>query len=307
MQVPGRGTDRSSWFLLGTLALIWGSSFILMKRGLWAEGRPMLSPGQVASARLAIAWAVLVPATLRHWPLLRPYWRPLLLAGVLGNGVPALLFATAQTRIDSALSGMLNSLTPLFTLVVGLLLFGTQARLAQFGGVLLGLVGAVGLVAFDLGPGAAGWSPYALLPVLGTVCYGASANVVKHQLHRLPATATAALALTFVGPIGFGGCVATDLAGTLREVPGAWSALGYVALLALLSSALSLVLWNALLKRTSAVRASSVTYLMPVVAIGWGLLDGEQLGAMQVLMIAVVLGGVYLVSASDRTGTVGAG
>lgn len=286
--------------MLGTLALIWGSSFILMKRGLWAEGRPVLSPGQVASARLAIAWAVLIPATLRHGPMLRTHWRPLLLAGVLGNGIPALLFATAQTRIDSALSGMLNSLTPLFTLVIGLLLFGTQARPAQLAGVLLGMVGAVGLVAFDPGAGPAGWSAYALLPVAGTVCYGASANVVKHHLYMLPALATAALALTFVGPIGIAGCVITGLPGTLATDPAAWPALGFVALLALLSSALSLVLWNALLKRTSAVQASAVTYLMPVVSIGWGLLDGERLGLMQVLMIAVVLAGVYLVSASDR-------
>jgi drug/metabolite transporter (DMT)-like permease len=254
----------------------------------------------VASARLAIAWAVLIPATLRHWPTLRAHWRPLLLAGVLGNGIPALLFATAQTRIDSALSGMLNSLTPLFTLVIGLLLFSTQARMTQLAGVLLGLVGAVGLVVFDPGSGPAGWSLYALLPVAGTMCYGASANVVKHRLYMMPSMATAALALTFVGPVGLAGCIATGLPGTLESDPAAWPALGFVALLALLSSALSLVLWNALLKRTSAVQASAVTYLMPVVAIGWGLLDGERLGPMQVVMIAVVLAGVYLVTASDR-------
>ncbi len=300
MQPAGRGPDRLSWLLLGTLALIWGSSFILMKRGLWDDGRPVLSPGQMASARLAIAWAVLIPATLRHWPTLRAHWRPLLLAGVLGNGIPALLFATAQTRIDSALSGMLNSLTPLFTLVIGLLLFSTQARMTQLAGVLLGLVGAVGLVVFDPGSGPAGWSLYALLPVAGTMCYGASANVVKHRLYMMPSMATAALALTFVGPVGLAGCIATGLPGTLESDPAAWPALGFVALLALLSSALSLVLWNALLKRTSAVQASAVTYLMPVVAIGWGLLDGERLSPMQVVMIAVVLAGVYLVTASDR-------
>ncbi len=300
MRPAGRGPDRLSWLLLGTLALIWGSSFILMKRGLWADGRPVLSPGQVASARLAIAWAVLIPATLRHWPMLRGHWRPLLLAGVLGNGIPALLFATAQTRIDSALSGMLNSLTPLFTLVIGLLLFSTQARLAQLAGVLVGLVGAVGLVVFDAGSGPAGWSLYAVLPVIGTACYGASANVVKHRLYMLPSMATAALALLFVGPVGLVGCALTGLPGTLSADPAAWPALGFVALLALLSSALSPVLWNALLKRTSAVQASAVTYLMPVVAIGWGLLDGERLGLMQVMMIAVVLCGVYLVTASDR-------
>ena len=142
------------------------------------------------------------------------------------------------------------------------------------------------------------WSPYAMLPVLGTLCYGFSGNIVKHHLYMLPASATAALALTFVGPIGAIGCWATDLTGTLERDPDAWRALGYVAVLAVMSSAISLVMWNALLKRTSAVWASSVTYLMPVVAIGWGLLDGEPVSWKQFVMIGLILAGVYLVTAS---------
>jgi drug/metabolite transporter (DMT)-like permease len=117
----------------------------------------------------------------------------------------------------------------------------------------------------------------------------------------LPAAATAALALTFVGPVGLVGCIVSDLPATLDQHPDGWRSLGYVSLLAVLSSALSLVLWNALLKRTSAVRASLVTYLMPIVAISWGLLDGEGISWGQLGMIGVILVGVYLVSASvDR-------
>lgn len=293
-------TDRrTNWLLLFTLALIWGSSFILMKRGLFHEGRPVLNGWQMASARLLIAWLALFPFALKHIGSLRAHWRSLLGTGLLGNGIPAFLYAMAQTRIESSLSGMLNSLTPLFTLLVGLMLFRSRVRAIQVAGVLLGLFGAVGLVVFDPRTQSLAWSPYTTLPVLGTLCYGCSANIVKHKLYMLPAVATAALALTFVGPLGALGCLITDLPGTLASDPHALRSLGYVAALAVLSSALSLVLWNALLKRTSALWASSVTYLMPIVAICWGTLDGEAIAWVQVLMIALVLSGIYLVTATE--------
>jgi drug/metabolite transporter (DMT)-like permease len=294
------GTDRRTiWSLLLILAVIWGSSFILMKRGLFHEGQPVLSPWQMASARLLIAWLALCPLLLKHFVLFRQHWLALLGTGLLGNGIPAYLYAMAQTRIDSSLSGMLNSLTPLFTLMVGVLVFRSRVRAAQVIGVGLGLLGAIGLIITDPKTGSISWSVYAMLPVLGTLCYGCSANIVKYRLYMLPAAATAALALTFVGPIGAIGCIVTDLPGTLADHPQAWRSLGFVALLAVLSSALSLVLWNALLKRTSAVWASSVTYLMPVVAIGWGSLDGESVSLAQFGMIALILSGVYLVTATD--------
>lgn len=295
-----RGDERLKWALLLVLALIWGSSFILMKRGLFHEGEPVLTPFQLASARLAIAWLTLSPLLLRHATELRIHWRALLGSGLLGNGLPAFLFATAQTRVSSSLSGMLNSLTPLFALLIGVSLFGQRLRLVHLAGVLLGLAGAVGLIALGSDDGLPAWSTHALLPVVATVCYGASANIVKHRLYMLPAAATSALALTFVGPVALVLVFASGLPRTLAAHPHGWSALGHVALLATLSSALALVLWNVLLKRTSALWASSVTYLMPVVAIGWGVLDGERLGPMQVGMVAVILAGVYLVNVAER-------
>jgi drug/metabolite transporter (DMT)-like permease len=295
-----RQSDWLKWVLLLVLALIWGSSFILMKRGLYHEGAPVLTPWQLASARLAIAWLALSPLLLVHFALLRRYWLPLLATGVLGNGIPAFLFAMAQSRIDSSLSGALNSLTPLFTLLVGVFFFARRLRGFHLVGTTVGLIGALGLILWKQADGLPTWSIYAFLPILGTVCYGASANIVKHHLYGLPAAATAALALTFVGPLGIAGVFASGLPQALNTVPHAWASLGYVALLAVFSSALSLVLWNALLKRTSAVWASSVTYLMPVVALGWGFADGEHMTIMQGAMIALVLCGVYLVSLAER-------
>ncbi len=288
------------WPLLLVLALIWGSSFILMKRGLYADGVPMLSPWQLAIVRLSVAWLVLLPFMLRHHAYLRSHFWALLGAGVLGNGIPALLFATAQSRIDSSLSGMLNSLTPLMTLIAGVLLFGTRVRGIHMVGIGLGLVGAAGLILVARGGGPLDVNAYALLPVLGTVCYGLSGNIVKRHLYSLPPIATAALALTFVGPLSLVLVAGSGLDDTLASVPGSGRALGFVVLLAVMSSALALVLWNMLLQHTSALRASSVTYLMPVVAIGWGVLDGESIGLRELGMIALVLSGVYIVGIAER-------
>ena len=295
------GDGWKKWALLCTLALIWGSSFILMKRGLFHEGRPVLDHWQMAFARLGIAWLALSPLLFRHAALLKKYWLPLLGTGVVGNGIPAFLFAAGQTQIDSALSGMLNSLTPLFTLLAGAAFFGNRLRLIHLIGILLGLVGAAGLILLKTDDGLPAWSSYAVLPILGTVCYGFSGNIVKRYLHALPAAATACLALSFVGPIGLAGAWASDLPGTVQADPQGWESLGFVAVLAVLSSAFSLVLWNALLKRTTAVWASSVTYLMPIVAIGWGIMDGEKLSGGQLAMIAVVLSAVWLVNRAERT------
>jgi drug/metabolite transporter (DMT)-like permease len=291
---------RVKWLLLAVLSLIWGSSFILMKRALFQDGAPALAPLQLASARLFIAWLVLSPLLFRHIGLLRAFWLPLFGAGLFGNGIPAFLFAIAQSRIDSSLSGMLNSLAPLFTLVVGVMLFGIRTRVVNVLGVLLGLAGALGTIAYRHSDGLPMWTVHAALPMAGAFCYGLSSNIIKRWLHELPAAATAVLALTFVGPLGLVGVFATGLPATLATGPAAWHAFGFTAVLAVFGTGISLVLWSALIKLTSAVWASSVTYLMPVVAIGWGILDGEPLMPAQLAMIALVLLGVYLVSLTGR-------
>lgn len=288
------------WVLLAVLALIWGSSFILMKRGLYHEGVPVLTPWQMATARLSIAWLALSPLLFRHAGLMRQHWKPMLGSGLLGNGIPAMLFALAQTRIDSALSGMLNSLTPLMTMLTGVLFFATSIRAIHLAGISLGLLGAAGLVAFAPGQGPSSWSWFALLPVLGTLCYGFSGNIVKRHLHMIPPMATTVGALTWVGPLAIGLALASGLPAKLESDPHAWNALGHVAVLAVMSSAFALVLWNMLLTRTTALRASMVTYLMPVVAIGWGLLDGERIMVMQLIMIGLVLAAVWLISSAER-------
>lgn len=285
--------------LLAVLAVIWGSSFILMKWSLFDNGRPVLGPWQVASARLAIAWLILVPSMLRHAGLLPAHWKALLVSGLFGNGLPAILFTTAQSRIGSALAGMINALSPLFVLVIGALFFSVRTRGVHLAGVLLGLGGAAGLILVgrqvDGAPVA-----FAGSAVLATLCYGISANVVKTHLPGLPPAGISALALTFVGPPALVLVFATVLPATLRQDPAAWRALGFVALLAALGTSLALLLWNRLIQLTSALAAATVTYLMPVVAIGWGVFDGERITWGHLGMVSAVLAGVLLVNLADR-------
>jgi len=296
---------RIKWLLLAVLSVIWGSSFILMKRGLFQDGLPALSPFQLASARLFIAWLVLSPLLFKHAHLFRAHWKPLLGTALLGNGIPAFLFAIAETTINSSLSGILNSLAPLFTLLLGVFLFGIRIRAINVLGILLGLAGAIGTIAYRYGDGLPSWTVNAVLPAIGAFCYGFSGNIIKRWLYMLPAAATSVLALSILGPMGLIGILVTGLPHTLATVPNAWPALGYTAILATFGTGISLVLWNILIKRTTAVWASSVTYLMPVVAIGWGVLDGEVLMPMQFVMIAVILLGVYLVNIGAGVRTVG--
>lgn len=288
-----------AWPLLLVLALIWGSSFILMKHGLFDHGRAVLTPAQMASTRLFIAWLVLLPWAVKHRALIPRHWKALGASGLFGNGIPAYLFGLAQSRVGSALAGMINSLTPLFVLALGALFFRVRLRGVHVIGVGLGLAGAAGLIL--LGNRVDGAPPlFAGAAVMATICYGLSANVVKHHLPGLPAEGISALALSFVGLPALVLVLLTDVPGALVNDPAAAKAVGFIALLAVLSSALALVLWNRLIQLTSALAASMVTYLMPVVAIGWGLIDGEQVTWGHALAIAVVLLGVLLVNLADR-------
>jgi drug/metabolite transporter (DMT)-like permease len=239
---------------------------------------------------------VLSPLLFKHAHLFRAHWKPLLGTALLGNGIPAFLFAIAETTINSSLSGILNSLTPLFTLLLGVSIFGIRIRGINVVGILLGLAGAIGTIAYRHGDDLPSWTVHAVLPAIGALCYGLSGNIIKRWLYMLPAAATSVLALSTVGPMGLIGILLTGLPHTLATVPNAWPALGFTAILAAFGTGISLILWNILIKHTAAVWASSVTYLIPVVAIGWGVLDGEVLMPMQFLMIAVILLGVYMVN-----------
>ncbi len=279
------------------LALIWGSSFILMKRAMFdAEGLPIFSAEQVAAMRITFAGLFLVPFGITHLKeLVGKKGGFLIFSGLVGSTIPAFLFTAAQTHIDSALAGMLNALTPIFTFLMGVLVFGVAFRKNGLIGVLIGLLGAMGLVYFRSG-GGVNVNSYGLLIVIATLCYGTNINVIKKYLFEMSSLRISALSLMVMVP--FTAFYAWRL-GTVEvalEHSEGGMAIFYIILLALFSTAIGLILFNILIKEVSALFASSVTYFIPIAAIGWGILDGEQVTWLQVACIGLILLGVWYVS-----------
>ncbi len=284
----------NKWFqftVLMTLAFVWGSSFILIKVGLKS-----FDSIQVASLRIGFASLVLLPYSLKHLKgLKKKDLSSILIAGFVGSLIPAFLFTKAQTQIDSALAGMLNSLTPVFTLLVGLLLFKTKFKLSQLIGIILGLLGALGLITSGKSISLDSINAYGFLIVLATLCYGININVVKARLTHLSGVQITSLSFFFVGPVALFYFLTTDIqAATQNEN---WLIhFGAIALLGILGTAIAMLAMNTLIRYSSAVFASSVTYIIPIFAILWGFLDGEIITLFHLLFMGIILLGVYLIN-----------
>lgn len=283
------GQSLKSWLFLLLIGTIWGSSFILMKKGL-----VVFSDTQIAALRMGIAWLVSLPFILgRTSEISKKEWLVLLSVGLMGNGVPAFLFATAQTKIDSSLAGMLNSLVPILTMVFGLLFFGLRTWLLQVVGLIIGFVGALMLIIMPNGIGKIETS--ALLVVAASMCYAFNLNVVRTYLPRMPSVLITAGSFLWVGPFCLIYLFTTDFTSRFDH-EFALQSFGAIATLAIVGTTAAVLLFNKLIQSGGAVFASMVTYIVPIVAIGWGVLDGEQISLWSVSGVIIILAGVYLVN-----------
>lgn len=279
-----------NWSIVLTLAFIWGSSFILMKRGL-----EVFSYTQVADLRLGLAWISLLPFVWNKFKKTpRHFWIPLAIVGLFGNAIPAFLFTKAQTQLDSSLTGILNALVPLFTLIIAVFVFKTKVKLHNIFGILIGLAGAIWLIAGD---GVAIQNiHYAWFVVIATVCYAISLNTIKNYLQEMRPIDIAGLAFLFVGPLMIIHLFTSDFIEIMITNDQACSALGYVFILATFGTSIALVIFNKLLARTTAIFASSVTYLIPIFAIMWGIFDGEHITLQYIFGTAIIFAGIFLVN-----------
>lgn len=287
------------FFTLIGLSLIWGSSYILIKYGL-----DVFSTRQIAVLRLGISALALAPFAVTH--LRRIEWRHLprlFLVGLTGTAIPSFLFPIAQTRLSSSLTGMLSSLTPLCTLLVAWLIFRNRPARQQVVGIAVGLLGALLLAYFAPGGSASGEEAtlaYAGLVLAACLCYGTSANLVGVYFQNLPSLTITVVSFFLVGTPAL---VYALLFGAIPETvvaagPQGWRALGFVGILAVGSTVMASFVFFRLVQRTGAVFASTVSYLIPVVALLWGVLDGEAVAGGQIPAIAMVLVGVFI---SKRT------
>jgi len=287
------GQGLRNWSVLLLIGLIWGSSFILMKKGL-----VVFTDTQVAALRIGIAWLVTMPFLIpKLKQITRKQWGILLAAGLLGNGIPAFLFTAAQQHLDSAVVGMLNSMVPVLTMTVGISVFGVRIRAAQVAGLIVGLAGALMLI---LPNGIAGFRWHALLVVAASTCYAFNINIVKRYLQNLPTLLITAGAFLWVGPCCIGYLFFTDFTQRI-QLPDAPLAFSAIALLAVVGTAVAVLLFNALIQRAGSLFASLVTYIVPVFAVMWGFIDGEKLQAVQLLGVGVILFGVHIVNKSPKS------
>jgi drug/metabolite transporter (DMT)-like permease len=287
-----------AWTTLVFLALIWGSSFILIKKGLL-----YYSSSEVGALRISIAFLFLSPlAVMRIRTISARDWGYLALVGMIGSGFPAFLFAKAQTGLDSNLAGILNSLTPLFTLIIGLSIFSLRVKWFNIAGVLVGLTGAVGLISISGGRSFDFNIQYAAYIIVATILYATNVNIVKYRLKDVDAVTITAFSFFIIGlPVTIYLLAFTGFVEKLSSVPGALAGLGYISVLAVIGTGLALIAFNRLVKIASPLFAASVTYLIPIVAIAWGMLDGEKILPVSFLWMALILAGILLVNKKKIT------
>lgn len=286
------------WTTMIFLSLIWGSSFILMKRGLVS-----FSPVEVAAYRIFIVFAVLFPFSFKHLTLLKGKTGLALLGvGLLGSALPYFLFILAQTQITSSLNGILNSLTPLFTLLFASLIFRQKFKLRSILGVFFGFIGALGLIYFSSEtPSFGTFSVYVFLPILASAFYGINVNIIKMYLQNISPMTITSLAFVIIGPLsGLYLFTATDFVHNIVHAPEGWASLGYISILGIIGTALAVWVFNMMVKETSALFASSVTYLIPIVAIIWGVLDNEMITLFQLVFTGVIFLGISLINNKSK-------
>jgi drug/metabolite transporter (DMT)-like permease len=283
--------------ILCILGLIWGSSFILMKKALTTY-----TPIEITLYRIFVVFLVFFPLGIKSFlKIQKKTGYILLLSAIIGSVIPYFLFIKAQTKIDSSLNGILNSITPLFTLLFGVILFKQKTNFRAVIGVVVGLIGATSLIFLSTGGNIFSSSIlYALFPVLGSACYALNINIIKTYLQDIPALKITSWSFIFIGPIaGVLLFFETDFTNNLTNNDPNYLNFICINILGILGSGLAFWVFNLLIKETSSVFASSVTYLIPIVAIFWGVIDGEVFGIVQFYLCLVIFCGIYLIKSKS--------
>ncbi|WP_291864921.1 DMT family transporter [Maribacter sp.] len=287
---------KKKWFYLVLLSFIWGSSFILIKKGLVG-----FSSIQLGGLRIVFASLFLFLFGLRSLKTLSfRDWKWVTIAGFLSSFFPPFFFAIAQTEIDSGVASILNSIAPLGTTLVGIWLFGLAITKRQILGVVIGLLGTMALIIVGME-----FSPeqnygYSIFIILSAIGYAFNINIIKkHLAHLSPLAVTTAsfgvVVLPAIAMVGYAGIFTVDF-----QQPEVQKALGYTLVLALLGTAMANIFFNRLIHISSPVFAASVTYTIPLVAIFWGVLDGEKINFYQIIGGLIILFGVWLVNKKKK-------
>ena len=284
--------QQKKWFYLILLSIVWGSSFILMKKALIG-----VTPMQLGALRMIITAVFLLLIGFRSIKKIqKKQWLYIVYTALLGTFIPGFLFAYAVNVIDSSIVSILNSFTPFNTLIFGAIFFGFSFKKQQLFGILIGLVGTLILIlkGADLNPNQNYW--FALLILVASVGYAFNVNIVKKHLQNVDALAiTAGNFLLLIIPA----TIVLAFTGFFTEFEASKAgleSLGYITILSVVGTAIAKTMFNKLVQISNPIFSSSVTYLIPIVAILWGFLDGEKLSLTQLFAGVIILFGVYLVN-----------
>lgn len=285
--------DKEKWLLLIILSVIWGSSFILIKKSL-----DHFSPYQVGALRVLIAGIILMPVAVSKYRLFpKKHLKWLILAAFTGNFIPMFLFPIAETQISSSIAGIINSMMPIFVIIVGALIWKFETTKRQMTGVFISFTG-VCLLAF----GGDDSTQFKIFPILllllATLCYAMSTTTVKSKLMDVSSTVLSAFVFSFVLFLpSLIALLSTGFVSQFTFTKENMIGLGFVSLLSVFGTGLAMMMNYRLLKVSTPLFASTVTLLMPIVAIIWGVLDGEKLTALQFAGTIVIIAGLIFLRA----------
>jgi drug/metabolite transporter (DMT)-like permease len=285
------------WLYLIVLSLIWGTSFILIKKGL--VGLTQIQLGSLRTVLTAIILFSVGLPTLKQ--IQKHQWKWIAISALVGTFFPAYLFAFAQKHIDSAVASILNSLTPLATAVLGYWAFSIYTTRRQMLGVFIGLLGSVMLIlaGAHINPHQNHW--YGILVLVASVGYALNVNILKKHLSDISPLAIATGNFVVIVIPALVILISTGYFSEVWTIPKVQVSTGYIVILALFGTALAKILFNKMIQISSAVFASSVTYTMPIVSVLWGIFDGERFGLYQGISALIVLFGVYLANQSKAS------
>jgi drug/metabolite transporter (DMT)-like permease len=286
-----------NWILFIVLCLIWGSSFELMKLGMFENhdfSKPLLTPYQFAALRMLAAGLFTLPFAVKAFkqmPKNLIYYA--IVSGLLGSFIPAFLFCLAETKIGGAIAGSLNSLTPLFVILTGMLFFKIVTNTQKIIGVLIGLCGSILLIIVNQKGQPINESIYILFVVIATIMYGINVNMVSKKLTGIPSLQIASIAFSGLVIPSLLILFFTHFFDIPFSEPKYTVAVFAGSLLGVLGTSIASILFYMLVKKGGGLFASLVTYGIPFVAIGWGIINNETITSMHYLGLVIILFGVY--------------
>ena len=218
------------------------------------------------------------------------------LSGLFGNFLVVFIFPIAQQGVSSSLAGIINALDPIFTLVLGAILFGIRNKVIQYAGAIIGFIGAIILVYSSNSGNGENHLYYTVLLVIGSALYAVAALIIEKKLHHIKSTdiSTGIYTIWMVPSLlilSFSGFF-TDIDYSQNET---LTALGYLVFLTVISTTLVMFLFFKLVQDTSAVFVSTISLLLPVVAVIWGVLDKEKFTVWYAIGGLLILISVYLI------------